>query len=807
MIDYSKLENLTIPEGVVDEIEVGGEVLWGRPKFRYVSLGDSIAAAHNSYANLIGNKLASRYGERHIIASNLATSGDAVEDLMNQLDEDETYSAVKKADVVTICIGANDILAKNINTEALMSYFKYGSPALNDISDSIDDCLVVLETDTATYSYRKLFDKLNGINPKATYIFTTVYNPYKYFWVDESTRENDYKDGFFGTFARYGGECKTDLGEQTVKYVIRDIYYNEVIQQVIDRINGPSRDGSDGIATFVEEKVTALNKILRGKIEEYRDEGHTNFVLTDTKILYDSIPDRPYANATIHYNDLVNVEITRGFDATQFNWGALWENVNWDEDISTILNSLVPIFLDEVLAPDIDPHPEDAGQERLACSFINAINNTLNIGLENPLLTDYTITYNANGGTGAVAPRTVRTSVNSSAITAADYSKYTAPSGYRFVAWNTKSDGTGSWYSPNDAISITSDITLYAIWSNQAVIRYSHSNYNTLFGDDETGHQESYALYINGVEMPDFSTFASGSITAYSVPIGSSIRVVVSDYKDNDIFYADGTCDVYWNGVSQVSGRTAEHTFTLDRDIDIDFRWKIAGSLMTADAESWEDCYIKTLGDSYLKLTQPYSISYNANGGSGSMATQKILQMDGWSCLTTIPLLAFTHPTTGYYFTGWKDQSSNNYSNGQLISVSSDITLSAQWSNLYKLTYANSSNHDDINYAAYPDDSNTGPEELYDFYINGVEQGSLGYISNPDKIYYLPYGTTIKVRVASKYSQASDIYWNGPSLLSGMDITHEFPLTSDTKVEFVWRLRNTVIYNPQSYWDCNITTS
>lgn len=36
--------------------------------------------------------------------------------------------------------------------------------------------------------------------------------------------------------------------------------------------------------------------------------------------------------------------------------------------------------------------------------------------------------------------------------------------GYKFVGWNTKKDGTGKNYNPNDLFKITEDTTLYAIW-------------------------------------------------------------------------------------------------------------------------------------------------------------------------------------------------------------------------------------------------------------------------------------------------------------------------------------------------------
>lgn len=53
--------------------------------------------------------------------------------------------------------------------------------------------------------------------------------------------------------------------------------------------------------------------------------------------------------------------------------------------------------------------------------------------------------------------------------TSADLLKfYNAPSGKQFVAWNTKPDGTGSTYYPNQSMNIFEDLTLYSIWTSEA---------------------------------------------------------------------------------------------------------------------------------------------------------------------------------------------------------------------------------------------------------------------------------------------------------------------------------------------------
>ena len=109
----------------------------------------------------------------------------------------------------------------------------------------------------------------------------------------------------------------------------------------------------------------------------------------------------------------------------------------------------------------------------------------------------------------------------------------------------------------------------------------------------------------------------------------------------------------------------------------------------------------------YLKPTTTYTISYDANGGSGAPSAQSKL-IDRDLQLTT------TQPTrTGYIFMGWNtaaDGSGTNYSPGQIYTANSNVTLYAKWLQTVTITYYKTA---DINWAAatiYTDlRSHTGP--------------------------------------------------------------------------------------------------
>lgn len=82
--------------------------------------------------------------------------------------------------------------------------------------------------------------------------------------------------------------------------------------------------------------------------------------------------------------------------------------------------------------------------------------------LSGPMPATYTVIYDANGGTGShsvagIAPGTAHIILDTNA---AGISR----TGHTFTGWNTAADGTGTNYSAGEALTVDSDVTLYAVW-------------------------------------------------------------------------------------------------------------------------------------------------------------------------------------------------------------------------------------------------------------------------------------------------------------------------------------------------------
>lgn len=83
--------------------------------------------------------------------------------------------------------------------------------------------------------------------------------------------------------------------------------------------------------------------------------------------------------------------------------------------------------------------------------------------------TSYSVTYNANGGTGAPA---AQTKYYGTALTLS--STKPTRTGYTFSKWNTNSSGTGTSYNAGASYTANAAVTLYAVWTaNTYTISYN----------------------------------------------------------------------------------------------------------------------------------------------------------------------------------------------------------------------------------------------------------------------------------------------------------------------------------------------
>ena len=164
----------------------------------------------------------------------------------------------------------------------------------------------------------------------------------------------------------------------------------------------------------------------------------------------------------------------------------------------------------------------------------------------------YTVTYDANGGTGTVPKDDGEYRLNEEVtVKGGDDLK---KDGYEFTGWNTKEDGTGDAYAISDTFEITKDTTLYAQWEakeySYTVKYYKDSELLDTVTSDvtyELGAQISKDVIED--KCPAGYALDTGKSTQmpYTITDGDNI-IEVYYTKRSDLSY---TVNYYWNGTTQ----------------------------------------------------------------------------------------------------------------------------------------------------------------------------------------------------------------------------------------------------------------
>lgn len=236
----------------------------------------------------------------------------------------------------------------------------------------------------------------------------------------------------------------------------------------------------------------------------------------------------------------------------------------------------------------------------------------------------YTISYNANGGSGAPSAHSYTYAASGTTNLS---STVPTRAGYKFLGWSLNSNATSASYSAGQAwgLNNASNYTLYAVWQKDA---FTVTNW--------------HGKHQNGAWVAITTTSASVSQGASYTPQYTTVP-----------FGYYGASYNYWTegyGTHLGSGTPGVDAFTMPSS----------------------NVIIETY---YYPNT--YSITYDANGGNGGPGTENFVYDTGYHVSTTKP----TRP--GYTFTGWLDKysgSSTIFSGGEAYpSGWGSNTLVAQW--------------------------------------------------------------------------------------------------------------------------------
>lgn len=218
-----------------------------------------------------------------------------------------------------------------------------------------------------------------------------------------------------------------------------------------------------------------------------------------------------------------------------------------------------------------------------------------------------------------------------------------------------------------------------------------------------------------------------------------------------------------------------------------------------------------------------YTIGFNANGGSGIMENQTVYLSGNSTAYTSIKTNTFSPAGEGWYFTGWNtkaDGSGTSYTDGQYISVRSNMTLYAQWSKDVTISYYKIYACDWS--SVYPPAENSGPvsKDGEAYYLRVTLDGQLleGLGDNftvndetsPVRTVDTKVGSNMYIQLINKgdYDRGA-VYVNGTKVAGNSEYCYynfEIPDASNITVTFTWETEGTTVTgDAQSYWICRIT--
>lgn len=135
--------------------------------------------------------------------------------------------------------------------------------------------------------------------------------------------------------------------------------------------------------------------------------------------------------------------------------------------------------------------------------IVKSSNGTTVTSIAVTLTVQAKITYNANGGTGSAV---VQKHTSGTAVILKPADTFTR-TGYTFVGWNTKADGSGNTYAAGQEVTWKNNVTLYAQWKPQErTITYKANGGN---GSDVV-QKHGYAEAVN---LKPGSTFTRSGYT------------------------------------------------------------------------------------------------------------------------------------------------------------------------------------------------------------------------------------------------------------------------------------------------------
>ena len=325
----------------------------------------------------------------------------------------------------------------------------------------------------------------------------------------------------------------------------------------------------------------------------------------------------------------------------------------------------------------------------------------------NTIVSDtYTVSFNANGGSGSMSDQTITCGM-ATPLTSSTFTR----DNYVFIGWSTTAEGEVEYTNRQAVTNLTEKNqtkTLYAKWMTtdgipaglqvdpdyaQTVAGFYYVNMpadrSSISVNINAPKYYTFKIYDNGGKDGDY--YCSNAYTqsaTFTVPEGYKIglngTITINKNQTYDVLRVyDGSSSSATMLYTYNFNTHSVNTSSTSNSITLEFESKV-----TVSTSPYPD---KGFDITATVAPVNYTVSFNANGGEGSMAVQNFAYNEGAKALTQN---AYTR--TGYTFAGWNtkaDGTGTDYADQADISnlTTRDgtvIELFAKWNIItYTLTY------------------------------------------------------------------------------------------------------------------------
>ena len=295
-----------------------------------------------------------------------------------------------------------------------------------------------------------------------------------------------------------------------------------------------------------------------------------------------------------------------------------------------------------------------------------------------------TVTFDANGGQGTMEPQQMTTRT----LTALALNKFTLTD-HHFHGWNTKADGSGLSYGDGEQVSLTEDVTLYAMWEHdKAFITFDKNGGAGEMRTQIVLTNTPAELYANeygreGYGFIGWNTKADGSGKSYrdkaeiTVTTDTTLYAQWTDQTVTVTFYPNGGEGEDYSQDIFAGAPTALVAVQFTKE---DYHFVNWDTTAEGEGHAYGDGAVVTITED-LELYAQWShdtvkVTFDANGGTGEMKDQVV----DTNTPTALNKEAFIK--TDHHFTNWDTTAAGEgdaYGDGEKISISKDTTLYAQW--------------------------------------------------------------------------------------------------------------------------------